>query len=77
MTAKDITESLFKDIQSSLIKKAMQDYARLKCEELLLIVAEKARCKTKYKTLHGEDHTGIYIDKDSIFNVVDLEKFCS
>ena len=52
---------------------SMQEYATMKCKELLEIVAEKATVKTKYK---GLLNNSIFIDKDSILNTVDLESFC-
>lgn len=55
---------------SSDLQKAMKEYAKLKCQELLLVVAEKA--EISYNKF-GEE----YVDKDSILNAVDLEKFCS
>lgn len=37
---KEITDSLFDDIQKMLIEKAIKDYAKLKCQELLEIIAD-------------------------------------
>lgn len=51
--------------------KAMQEYTRIKCQELLLLVAEKAEISGCSKV------GGYYINKNSILNAVDLEKFCS
>ena len=45
----------------------MQEYARLKCKDLLEIVAEKAKVEEKW-----EDY---YVNKDSILNAVDLNSF--
>ena len=55
------------------VKNAMQEYAKLKCQELLDIVVEQVTVKTKYK---GLLNNSIFIDKDSILNAVDLESFC-
>lgn len=49
------------------IVKAMEEYAKIKCEELLNIVAEEI-IKVPVKE-------GYYIDKNSILNAVDLNKF--
>ena len=51
-------------------KELMVEYARLKCQELLLLVAEKAEENFTYSFGYS------FEDKDSILNVVDLEKFC-
>lgn len=53
------------------------EYAILKCEELLSIVAEKA--STLPATIYispGTPHTA-RLNKDSILNAVNLENFCS
>ena len=59
------------------IKKAMQEYAKQKCQELLLLVAEKAKIKENRSMSNGYDYTERYVDKDSILNAVDLDSFCS
>jgi len=64
------------------IKKAMQEYAKQKCQELLLLVAEKVKTKTVYETNDQPsssfgDYEYEVVDKDSILNAVDLETFCS
>ena len=61
----------------------MQEYARLKCKELLEIVAEKAKIKTEnnlvyqqpYKFYCNKEEHSIFVDKDSILNAVDLNSF--
>ena len=70
----DIRETYLTD---SDITSAMKEYARLKCEELLKIVAEKAQTKELF--VNGSnggwyDKVG-YVDKDSILNAVDLNEF--
>jgi hypothetical protein len=55
------------------IKKAMQEYAKLKCQELLLLVAERA--KTKSDDFGSSFRGDIIVDKDSILNAVDLDSF--
>ena len=54
-------------LTDSDITSAMKEYARLKCEELLKIVAEKA--EVEY------DWNASYVDRDSILNAVDLNEF--
>lgn len=67
----------FKEGHYFVIEEAMKEYARIKCEELLLLVAEKA----KSKEINYEDGMEwvyyIKVDKNSILNAIDLEKFCS
>ena len=46
----------------------LEEYAKMKCKELLDIVAEKAEITGCCSSPH--------IDKDSILNCVDLENFC-
>lgn len=74
--------------------KAMQEFAKLKCQELLLLVAEKAEVKTEKKSQYGkyrkwqkvkdDEEFNLFdysmrnsVDKDSIFNAVDLDSFIS
>ena len=57
------------------IKRAMQEYARIKCKELLEIVAEKAEVE---EVDYEDGQEWIYyhkVNKDSILNAVDLDKF--
>jgi len=54
-----------------------KEYTKQKCQELLLLVAEKAKIKENRSMSNGYDYTERYIDKDSILNCVDLEEFCS
>ena len=80
-----ILDSRDTNIYSEDIGKAMADFARYRCQELLEIVAEKAKVKNEdgkvYQQPHifycnGEEHK-IFVDRDSILNAVDLETFCS
>lgn len=48
----------------------LREYAKLKCKELLEIVAEKA--KTEYDL---DDDYRVVVNKGSILNAVDLEIF--
>lgn len=65
----------FNDVQN-----IMQEYTKLKCKELLLLVAEKARITEDNDGQHEEYYLDLggylKVDKDSILNAVDLEKFC-
>ena len=65
---KKITDSLFDDIQKSLMEEVIKDYAKLKCKELLEIVAEKA----EVNVINYNDYE---VDKDSVLNAVDLNEF--
>ena len=67
----------FKEGHYFVIEEAMKEYARIKCEELLLLVAEKA--ETKELFVNGSNG-GWYekvgkVDKDSLLNAVDLDSF--
>ena len=57
------------------VKNAMQEYAKLKCQELLGIVVEKALVKT-VDIPSGLKIKTTVVDEDSILNAVDLESFC-
>jgi hypothetical protein len=67
-------QTKFKEGHYFVIEEAMKEYAKLKCQELLEIVAEKAEVKDFY--ILSEPFCKI-VDIDSILNAVDLEKFCS
>ena len=60
---------------------AMLGFAKLKCQELLEIVAEKAKVigeveqNSDFNYVTPDDI--IIVDKDSLDNVVDLNSFCS
>jgi hypothetical protein len=60
----DIRETYLTD---SDITSAMKEYARLKCEELLKIVVEKAEVEYDWNTS--------YVDRGYILNAVDLNEF--
>lgn len=76
----------FRDVIDNLdevnIIEVIQEYAKMKCKELLEIVAEKAMIDTEWEFTTGisEGYSkkliGYNIDKDSILNAVDLETFC-
>jgi uncharacterized sporulation protein YeaH/YhbH (DUF444 family) len=63
------------------IENLMQEFAKIKCKELLEIVVEKAKAEIKYEYSGntGSEYLDEWavVDKDSILNAVDLEKFCS
>lgn len=82
----------YMNVTEEMIKNYAREYAKLKCQELLLLVAEKAEIGIKKKSNYGtyrkwqkvkEDEVDLFeyqvqyfVDKDSILNAVDLEKFC-
>lgn len=44
---------------------ALREYAKLKCQELLLLIADKA-------------HVGGWeLDRDDVLSIIDLDSFCS
>lgn len=53
------------------LAEVMRKYAKQKCKELLEIIAEKAEATIMYDGEYAS------VDKDSILNAVDLDKFCS
>ena len=62
-----IMDSRNTNILNGDIERAMQDYATMKCKELLEIVAEKA----------DKAHVGGWdLDRDEVLNAVDLNSFC-
>lgn len=62
-----IIDSRDTNIDSEDIEQAIKEYSKLKCQELLEIVAEKAKVE--------EVWNNYYVNKDSILNAVDLDKF--
>ena len=91
MTAKSILEEgLSQTDQTNLkqghyfvIEEAMKEYAKMKCKELLEIVAEKTKIKDEDGDVY-EQPKGFYcngelyetwVDKDSILNAVNLDEF--
>lgn len=62
---KDVIDNLTEDC----ILDCMKEYARLKCEELLEIVADNVYAQVEY------DWNASYVDRDSILNAVDLNEF--
>jgi len=67
----DVTRDCYIKTQKDIVK-SMQEYAKIKCQELLEIVAEKANIKTENS---GGINEILVVDKDSILNAVDLETF--
>lgn len=73
MTAEEFIKYIEEDGKYTFgYKECMQKFAKQKCKELLLLVAEKARIDFR-----NDKANDFGIDKDSILNAVDLEKFCS
>lgn len=69
-----------------MLDTALQEYAKIKCQELLEIVAEKAKVKGNWEYSGGSPKVlgsyskrfvGYEADKDSILNAVNLDSFCS
>lgn len=66
------------------VVEAMQEYAKLKCQQLLEIVAEKAKvennCHGIYENevatvLYTENEGSYFVSTESILNAVDLNEF--
>ena len=62
------------------IQDAMREFARIKCQELLEIVVEKAKTKTVYESNDQPsssfgDYEYSVVDKDSVLKAVDLNEF--
>ncbi len=68
MTAEEFTEKYYPEgCRDWMFEEALSEFAELKCQELLEIVAEKAYAQV--------EHDCAIIDKDSILNAVDLKEF--
>ena len=72
-----------KSLCDAELEEAMKEYAKMKCKELLEIVAEKAKIKDEDGDVY-EQPKGFYcngelyetwVDKDSILNAVNLDEF--
>ena len=80
MTAKEFLEE--REMYNPDIEDVVLEYTKLKCQELLLLVAEKARIiedgdvDNPYEEYFLDLGGSLRVDKDSILNVIDLEKFC-
>lgn len=73
MTAEEYLES--KEPNTFIVpEEFLQEYAKIKCQELLEIVAEKAEIKT-VNIPSGLNIKTCVVDKNSILNAVDLETF--
>ena len=59
-------------INQGALEEALNSFTKLKCQELLLLVAEKARID--FRNNKANDFG---IDVDSILNAVDLDSFIS
>lgn len=81
MTAEEIRIAFYNDGDSRAYDQdefyLMKKYAKLKCQELLEIVAEEAQIKQEIEYIHSSVGYGSVhvIDKDSILNAVDLDEF--
>lgn len=70
MTAREYYSENYDSFENleDFVVNMMHEFAKLKCEELLEIVAEKVELK------FDRDY-GVSINKDSILNAVDLDEF--
>jgi hypothetical protein len=66
----DIRETYLTD---SDITSAMKEYARLKCEELLKIVAENAQIKVEKKSQYGKSRKWQKVKENEEFGLFDYE----
>lgn len=81
MTTKEILEEwLSQTDQTNLkeghyfvIQEAMKEYARLKCQELLLLVAEKVKIKTEKKSQYGKYRKWQKVKDEEEFDLFDYE----
>lgn len=82
MTAKEFLEE--REMYNPDIEDVVLEYTKLKCQELLEIVAKKAKIADEDNDVYQQPHIfyckgeeyKTWVDKDSIINAVDLEKFC-
>jgi len=91
MKAEELLEQLLEEyhydkdaimVSTAFLDMFAKEYARLKCKELLEIVAEKAKTKTIYEindqpSSSFGDYEYDVVDKDTILNAVDLNSFIS
>ena len=81
MTAKEFLEE--REMYNPDIEDVVLEYTKLKCQELLEIVTDKVRIvedgdiDNPYEEYFLDLGGFLRVDKDSILNAVDLEKFCS
>lgn len=67
MEFRDVIDNLY----DGTILECMKSYAKEKCQELLEIVAEKAKVKVSQHCFELSEE----VDKDSILNAVNLDEF--
>lgn len=72
MTAEEYMMENMQGADYQEIEDALIGFAKLKCQELLEIVAEKAEIKEYFELNYQWTYS---VDKDSIINAVDLDKF--
>ena len=72
MTAEEYMMENMQGADYQEIESALIGFATLKCQELLEIVAEEAEVKEYFELNYEWTYT---VDKDSILNAVDLDKF--
>ena len=77
MTVKEFLEE--REMHNPDIEDVVSEYAKLKCQELLLLVADKAKVigeveqNSDFNYVTPDDI--IIVDKDSILNAVELDSF--
>jgi hypothetical protein len=67
-----MVSNIYNETEEVVIQ-AIQEYAQLKCKQLLEIVAEKA--EIEWDAVNNYTDLA-HISKDSILNCVNLEEFC-
>lgn len=85
MTAENILEewliqtdqTAFKEGHYFVIKEAMKEFAKIKCEELLEIVMEKAVTKTEKKSQYGKYRKWQKVKEGEEFDLFQYEMKCS
>lgn len=77
MTAEEYALENMHGADLNEIESALIGFAKLKCEELLEIVAEEAQIKQEIEYIHSSVGYGTVsvVDKDSILNAVNLDEF--
>lgn len=77
MTAEEYAMENMHGADLNEIESALIEFAKLKCQELLEVVAENVQLKQEIEYIHSSVGYGTVsvVDKDSIFNAVNLDEF--
>ena len=82
-----VLDSRGTNISVGEIERAMREYAKIKCKDLLEIVVEKAEVKNSFyssftglteevgKVFYTDNDGTFHVDNESILNVINLENF--